>query len=534
MSKELHELLKESGYLDSPANRFFWKNASPTFRNHLRQWFILSSYTAIPFAALLAILTRLKGVDRLVLFATYWVLFCLGFVVLDLVLGLAVRSIKGVRIRSAWLNWTPIPLAMMFLFFWGYGLQHAIDARPHAARLLIWAALAISTWIAGKSCQLLFVSRLYWHGISPPELKKYPLIMSLALLGMIGLHISQHWEGGLPNLKPEPGSPMLVLALDAPHDLFDAYSDLFPAWPARDFEMEETDITNFWTELGTGTPASLHQTSLVVFKTPFFKRPLNRRDPTTVPLLSVFQTLGLASPMSEGGRFRQYFWEILDDYQLRTFAYSWWHSFPASSRNGGVLSERWTRETDQHPFQVGLATLEPVETLPDFHNPALAPTVQRENQTWAQLHQRAENLDFDLCVAYLPLADLLENEDQEAVLAFRKTEIDAIFNTLPRDTRIIVLLSSGKPTQNRLEYRIISNWLDTVANPLESHLELAPTILTACQLPPDILMAPSRIKIPLDITAERVDYGEPDQDRTPDPNSDQNYFQELRSLGYVK
>lgn len=534
MTRDFHELLKESGYLDTPVNRFFWKNASPTLRNHLRQWLILSLSTALPFAALLASLSQLKGMDRLTLFVFYTVVYCSGFALLDIATGFLMRVVGDVREESPWLNWVPIPLAMLFLFFWTRGLENAIDVRPTEVRVLIWAALALSCWIAGKSCQLLVISRLYWHGIRPPKLRQYPLLTGLVLASMITLHLVQQVTPQLPHLEPNGGTPMVVLALDVPHGLFKDYTQLFPDWPAQDFEVEENDITNFWTELGTGTNSSLHQTSLVVFKTPLFTSPLNRRDPTQGAPLFVFQTLGLSSPVSEGGRFRQYFWEILDNYQLRTYAYSWWHSYPASSRNGGVLSERWTHEQQGYPFEVGLKILDPKQEAPVSQNKALEATRNREKQTWAQLLERARLSDFDLCVAYLPLADLMANTEQEGLLLYRKEMITQLLGSLPRDTRMGILLSSGKPDGNVLQYRFITNWLQSVADPLENHLELAPTILHAYELPPDQLMARSRIKIPLDIPIERVDYGEPEQDRIPDPRSDQNYYEELRSLGYVK
>jgi hypothetical protein len=68
---------------------------------------------------------------------------------------------------------------------------------------------------------------------------------------------------------------------------------------------------------------------------------------------------------------------------------------------------------------------------------------------------------------------------------------------------------------------------------LASHLELAPTILADYGLPRDRLM----LKAPRQTsTAElgSVDYGEPNPDRRGDPIADTHYYEELKSLGYIR
>lgn len=99
-----------------------------------------------------------------------------------------------------------------------------------------------------------------------------------------------------------------------------------------------------------------------------------------------------------------------------------------------------------------------------------------------------------------------------------------------------MLLSSGKPLEQKQEVRLhlISNWLPEIAQPLESHLELAATLLADYRIPADRLMMAARYKLSLDISNERLDYGEPDKQRKPQPKADRHYYEELKSLGYVK
>ena len=544
MTEDIYRMLRDSGYLASPADRYLWKNATPTFRHHLRQLMLLGLFTAIPMGALFSSLTLLGGWDRLVLFLFYLLTVLLGLALSDLVIGWLVlrKSLEPWWGKTRFLTLLPMIIAALILFLLGQWLQPLISLRPVWAQALLWPALAITAWIAAKSCHLLIISRLYWHGIKPPPRHAYPWLMALVLASVGLYHVNKHFRRSPEISPPQFHAPMLILTLDVPDPWFSQYLTALPSWPRQAVKVESSDITNFWTEWGTGAPAEKHQTSLVVFDIPLFRRALNGRDPLQAFPLKVASVLGLAKPQTGGGRYRKYFWEILDSHGARAYAYSFWHSYPASSQNGGVLSERWTPQQEGPPYQVGLAIGEPPPgfTLPGDHE--WQSTLDRERQSWLQLGQRVAAADFDLCVAYFPLSDQLDSLPQDeapthqaSLLAYRLEQIEALFSGLPADARVGILIASGKNDDGMpIDAVLISNWLDEVAHPLTSHLQFAPTVLHLLGLPPDRMMAESRYKLPLDFPEQRVDYGEPERNQTPNSKTDQHYYEELKSLGYVQ
>ncbi len=544
MSQDAYRLLKDTGYLNSPATRFLWKNASPTFRNHARQWLLLALCSAIPLSLITAGLTLLTSWrDRIFLFAFYLVAIMAVYALLDGAIALANRFRRVARFwaESRFLSWLPIPLSGLLLACAGLYFEDAIATRAMAIKIVIWALLALAAWIAAKSCSLLVVSRLYWHGVAPPRLRHYSALMALVAAGMIVFLLLRARPASAPAAAVTPRPPLLLLAFDAPEPMFETYLALLPDWPRQEWTVAETDITNFWTSVGCGSPREAHQASLVAYRTPLFRQGLNRRDPTQRLPLALFELIDWAEPRAEGGRYRKYFWEILDERQLRAFGYAFWHTFPASAQSGGALSERWSHENQQSPF---LAGMRPLTTQPPpLEVPAAAaPAAQRESQTWAQLLARATRGDFDLCVAYFPLGDLLDSlpparqaESQRRLSAYRADALARLLGALPADASIGILIASGKTgaAAGRVRATLASNWFPA-ADPFESPFEIAPTILNHYGLPADRLMTPSRYQPALATLSQKVDYGEPIRRAGPSNLNGSDYYEELKSLGYVQ
>jgi len=545
MTQDFRKLLKESGYLSSPATRFFWRNATPTLRGHLRQWLLLALSTAVPPAAMAAGLTLLPSWgDRAMLFGFYALAIGLAFGLLDLAIGIApLARFERFWRRMRLLDWLPIPLSGALLATAGLLLEDAIAPRPWPAKLAIWALLALFAWIAANSCALLVVSRLYWHGIAPPRMRHYPALMALAAAGLVAFFLVREPRGEAVPPRPESRPPTLILAFDAPEPLFDAYLAALPDWPRQEFEVPQRDITAFWTSFGTGAPQEAHQSSLIAYRTPLFRANLNRRDPTQRPPLMLFRWLGHAEPLAGGGRYRKHLWEILGESGLQAYAYAFWHTHPATGRYGGALSERWTADHEGPPYLAGVKPAPVQRPLPLAHPDAPRPTIERENQTWAQLHRRAAQGDFDICAAYFPLADQLDalpvadrEAAQQTLLTHRQTMLDQLLGALPQDANVAVALASGKggAAAGRIRVALVSSWLADIAEPLQNPVELAPTVLNYYGLPADRLMAASRFRDASVSLAQKVDYGEPIKRFDPSNSSDSDYYEELRSLGYVQ
>jgi len=409
MKKEPHAFFRESGYLASPASRFLCAGASPTLRSHLRLFLLLWAGAALPLAGLMAGLTHLTGHDRLLLFAFYALTLLVPFLLFDLAAGglVRIRALAWLWKRTWPVNGLPVALGILFFIGCGLYLKDTILERRTLPQLMIWLALGLCCRLAASSCHLLVVSRLYWHGLQPPRFRHFPLLATLAGAAILAFYLLRLLPYPAPALTPLVRPPTLLLAFDVAEPYFDSFQEVLPAWERQSLTVAESDITSFWTGLMTGTNKNHHKASLLKFQSPLFRRNLDRRDPTQRLPLWLFQAFSRARPLAESGRYRKFLWEILDDYGLRTFSYAFWHTFPASSQNGGVLTERWSPDCDNAPYISGFSSLPARDGFPLFGPVELHPTIQRENQTWTQLLNRAGRDDFDLNVAYFPFSDSL-------------------------------------------------------------------------------------------------------------------------------
>jgi len=544
---DIDRVLEQAGYLETPTSRLFWRNASPTLRNHLRQLVVIAVLVTLPTAALFAVLSRLAGSDRLILFAFY---LSAGLIALALVDGLVAAVVRlGFRSgRGLWLNLMPMVGGLLFAVGLGWFLRDAIALREVGVQVLVWASLALIAWLSGDCLRLLFVSRLTWRGVRPPQYRAYPLLTVSALV-LLGCFAWLQTRSRTPmRLVPIDRPPLVLLAFDLPSGPNPAFGSRLPDWPSQRLATEETDIHAFWISLASGTEPERHFASLVSFETPLFRGRTSTADPTLRPPLALMRALGQVTPMAGEDRTRKYVWEILDGLGARTFSYAFWHTFPAASQHGGVLSERWTPQQTMPPYADGLEPAQTSEDHPSLQLPGSVPetvagTSARERETWAQLMTRARMADFDLLTAYFPLADQLDRVPEpdrraarDALAAYRGEMLDVLLERLPVETRVGILIASGKPAASgdTITLDIVSNWLGDVVEDLDSHLELAPTILADYGLPRDRLMPEAPLKPGPDRVARSVDYGEPNPDRRGDPDADTEYYEALRSLGYIR
>jgi len=534
--EEIKSYLREAGYLETPTGRLFWHNVTPTLRGHLRQLALIAALVTVPVAFLFAVLSRLDSRDAALLFLFYLLVGALVIALADLLVGLIIRA--GFRgKRGPFL--IPVIGGLATLAASSWFLGDVIALRPLEVQLLVWPALLLIAWTAGGCLRLLFVGRLAWRGIKPPQYRGYPLLMlmSLSLLTTFAFFQTRaRTSGQLPQPADQP--PTLLLAFDQPAPGRETFVAGLPDWDRYTLVSEEDDISAFWISLGTGTAPDRHFASLVSFEAPLFAGRLSNADPTQRPLLALLRGTGLAEPTAGGDRTRKYFWEILDDLGTRTHAYAFWRTFPAASQNGGVLSERWTPEQTDPPYASGLRTASPSDPLPAIFPPDLQPTVARENQTWRLIRARLQSRDFDLLIAYFPLADLLEavpEADRDAVRAAliddRIRRVIDLLTDLPEDARVAFAIASGKTRadDDGITLDLIANW---ITEPLTDPLQLAPLMLNTYGVPRDRMMprAPHSRSDALGVR----DYGEPNPLRRGDPDADTRYYEELKSLGYIR
>lgn len=535
-----HDFLKASGYLDSPAQRFLWLGASPTFRNHLRQWSLLTLFAGVPISLLMSVLTNLRGSDRPLLFLVTLTGIACFSVVFDLILGLLVRlpALEPLWTKNRRLNLLPLLLGTLFLVISGLGFGPLLQSFDLIERIAYWLALVLTAFCAATSFHMLLITRLYWHGIQPASYKTHTwlTIAALCVTGLI-IALSPQQHVATHRLVARDAPPILILAMDIPPAQRYLYSDVFAAMSQQSFRVAERDLVNFWVSVGTGMKPEEHRSSLVLAKTDLFKGGLSRNDPTVTLPLMIFDALSLTRPMAAGHRFKFYAWEILAKQDVETMSLGYWLTYPATDSAGHVLSERWQPELSDTPYSHGLQVLK-TDPLPLNSPGFVRDTLAREKQIWAQLQTAANQATKAFTIAYLPMADLLDDDlNQQKLAIFRKNQLNALLGTLPADTCVAFLISSGKDGTRlaSLNVELYGNTAWQTGLPkLESPYQLASTVLNYFGFPADKKMIPSALDSAENTSLSTHDYGERKPPRHLNQQQNLKYYRDLKALGYIQ
>lgn len=531
----------------------FWRGATPTTRSHLRLLSTLTLVGALPAALLLSLLSRLTGSDSLILFLFYFLLFSICFVLLDLVLGAALKVpiIQRQAVKGQWINLLPAILSGVFFSLGILALDRTLLHKGTTMRVLTIVAIMATSFLLAMPARYLVITRLYWHGVRPPTYRAYRMLtLSVVALVLSVQLVGKAFQGSAPSIQAQAKAAVVLLAFDIPEKHDEAYAEVFPDWERQSYTSEATSITDFWAGFGTGTGARVHGASLWTIHSPLFLRKLNRNDPTQVLPIALLEVLNLTQPVAGGGRYRKYFWEILDDCGLATYSWSFWHSFPAKSQNGGVLTERWEPAYRATPYLVGMTPLpgtgipQWTATLPGGGRGArykpLKNMAAREEQSWKLLNQQAGTLNFHTAVAYFPLSDNLERLPEngsahETLATYRQGQLSRLLEVFGEDVAIGIVIASGKDSKDGVKAQLLTNpaWRNRIAPSFTSYLQVAPTILNYFGIPADKMMyEPSPTAHSPNLN--RVDYGEPEHILEATDHRDTRYYQDLRALGYIR
>lgn len=544
---DLRSFLKESGYLDSPSQRLLWKVITPSFRNHLRLLGLLILLGALPCSLLLSSLSRLHDSDKVVLFLFYFFTAALFLILIDVfqALLLKVPVIANFAARG-WVNGLPVALTGCYFLGGLYLLDDIAILKTPGAQALLWLAVALSAFMLALPPRLMIISRLYWHGFRPPTYRRTGWITLLALFATVGLKLGSNLlQPSVPLVPAAPQGKVVVLGFDIPPNDQEAYAAIWPSWNELQVSGETGTITDFWAGLGTGTSKQFHKASLFHMRSPLFMGILTSKDPTQRLPLRILKVLGLVRAEVGGGRYRKYAWEILDDYGIKTAALGYWHSFPAASQNGIVVSERWQPDRNEAPYVSGLATTYPSSGLRFSGNRALRRLVAMENQLWSQLRQEIAEGVYPFSVAYFPLGDNLERlpdtvriQYHQQLMAYRQKMLTDFLGNLGDDVAVGIVIASGKTwdRQAPMSARLIYNakWQQQISPNISHSLQFTPTILNFFGLPADYLMYTTAYSKPVIFPEKHIDYGEPQRNFAPNQHQDNRYYQELKALGYIQ
>jgi hypothetical protein len=362
--------------------------------------------------------------------------------------------------------------------------------------------------------------------------------------------------------------------------------DATPAGAAR------IDPARLWTTVATAQPASVHGVrTLETRRIAGMRGILQAGDGSAVMRLLAASTdlLRLTRPSVASGtdRREKTFWEVAADAGLRTVVVNWWATWPATSDNGVVLSDRATLrlerggalDAEMAPAAIyqHLAPRWPVLREQASASAAQALTGAPADGELAALLRRSAELDAmtlvlagivsdastDLAVVYLPGLDIAQHAlmggesagpPSASAVSARLTALEAYYvaldTLLSRVTRagpqelVMVVTAPGRVTAGASGRFMISGPIARSGSALTAQAtDVAPTLLYALGIPISQALAGAPL---LDLFAEPFvaryavrhvpTYGRPDSRavaRSGQP-LDQEMIDRLRSLGYVR
>lgn len=523
---EARARLKELGYLDAGMERLLFR---PVFEGRGGAFLpaVLLGAAAAGLAAVAAVETSEPGFGSsfaavAALFAHVTIVDLVPAALLALLLGLvADRSRRpGIAATVAGLG---AAAAVFILWIAGtYGL-----AREFSIRSLLWAIpVAVGALLAGTAVRLGFLARAFAHSGSLPgraARRVFAAAAAAALVTAILLFASRREPAPAGAPQPSPRrAPIVVLAvdgldLDGPGRPAEAARLLSAGatgwWPA-----ERRSPPEVWTDLATGTEAGRHGVRALARVRPLGS-PLALRPPygTSWYLRRVGPALHLVAnaPVSGADRRRLDFWEVSASAGIPSLSVGWWAAAPwpgASVVENRAILERARDGVDADRVAIGLFDDE-------------------MRKAWG------------LATVYLPGCDIARDDPgarQGAVAGVEKALSDWIARAARGECALVVLAADSHPRSAGALGRMIV--FDGAAAPRTLRMrpeDAAPSILARAGVPAarDLggapvaaLFSPGSLE-----TATVASYGPrvlPPAAAAPE--SDREYLEKLRSLGYLK
>ncbi|HEV7242813.1 MAG TPA: alkaline phosphatase family protein [Thermoanaerobaculia bacterium] len=529
----LRQQLKERGYLshgierwfalDPWSSRAFWLELATVA---LKAATLIAAFGALPLTAVMLFRNfPLRALETLELFATYaaaWLVFAFAFVVL-VALILKVRPALPIDTPRALLAISLAASALLVapVAAWWYGF----DTAPPLPELAIGVALMavfflISTIVV--SAALLSFSIYELQRVPAIHAKPRGLPMAVAAVVLIAMlfvpaYVDRDRVTAEPMVVTTPTSLRIALiAVDGlTHEILQSRPDLLRLIPnaSRIPPLPADSTTERWASLGTGVPTEAHGVRAIegvrfLGATHILQR-ISRGD---VVLMNVAPALRIArrEPLPPTVRRRDYVWEIVTARGLPAVSVNWWTT---SDVQDGALQavgpESVFTTAKGEALRVDATATARFLTLLDERNPRFA-------------------------TVYLPALDVVLNRlelDQSTQLAQSLRALEGIGNAIARvRARGYEVVLAGMPGDGQSGNAVIASTL-----PLQratTAFDIAPTLLEVLGFPLSNEM-PGR-----PLLFERSDpriasYG----NRTasgPPPQLNDEYYENLKSLGYIR
>lgn len=523
--EEARARLRELGYLDAGVERILFR---PIFEGRGGAWLpaIAIGAFAAAFAAVAAVEASEPGFESVraaaVLFLHVFVADLAPATILAMGLGLLADRSRTPGVAATVAGLAAAAGVFALWIFGTYGL-----AREISARSLLWGIpVSVGALFLAAAVRLAFLARAFaGSGALPGRAARrgFAAAAAVALVTAALLFSSRREPPPAPAPQPSPRPvPTVVLAVDG-LDLDGpgkppAVSDLLSRGATGWWPAERRSPPELWTDLASGVPSRRHGVRTLTRVRPVGS-PLSLRPPlgTSWYLRRLGPLLRLVSnaPVSGSDRRSLDFWEVSASAGIPSLSVGWWAS---ASWPGATIVDNRTilaKATD------GV----------DADRVAL---VLFENLTLR---------GYGLKTVYLPGCDI-ERDDPARHRAASMRVHDLLADSVRRAERgelvLVVLAADSHPTSRQALGRMVVFDGAAAARTVRIRpVDVAPSILARTGVPaardlPGRPVAPLFSPGALE-TATVPTYGPRTVPATPSvPESDREYLEKLRSLGYLK
>jgi hypothetical protein len=522
---EARARLRELGYLDDRVDRLLFR---PVFEG--RGGAFLLAILIGAFAASLAAVAAVEAAEPgfgsspaavAVLFLHVFLASLLPATLLGLALGwLAERA----RRPGASATLAGLASALLVFALW-IGGTYSLD-RQLSARALLWAIpIAVSALFLAAAVRLGFLARAFARSGTLPRRTIRRVFAGAAALGLLTailLFFSRHEpvEAGAPQPAPRP-HPVVVIAVDG-LDLDGAGKDSTSAvllargatgwWPAQRSSPPE-----IWTTLATGASPSRHGVRALARVRPK-PSPAALRPPfgTRWYLQRLGPALGLVAnaPVSSADRRSLAFWEVAASAGIPSLSVGWWAAGPwpgATVVENRAVFAKATDGVDADRIAMGAF---------DSH----------------------VGKGYGVATVYLPGPDISREDPHRRAAAIAGVEelLSAwVERARGSEVALIVLAADSHPSRGALGRMVVFDGAPPGRTLRIQPEDAAPSILARAGVPAarDLDGAPAAaLFAPGSVETVRVaTYGPRIAPETASaPESDREYLEKLRSLGYLK
>ncbi|HXH40266.1 MAG TPA: hypothetical protein VNN08_16680 [Thermoanaerobaculia bacterium] len=281
--------------------------------------------------------------------------------------------------------------------------------------------------------------------------------------------------------------------------------------------MPGASATERWASVGTGVPTALHGVRAVDgVRVRGGRHLLQSVSPVDFVLRDIAEVLGLAvrEPLPPTVRRRDYVWEIFATRSLPSLSVNWWTT---DDTRGGALDEISQKPVFAAASTPGVAAEAEATRVDDIASERLVTESRREHPRFATV--------------YLPALDIILNRlplDSPTQLAASVRALENLDRTIAQAEGDVIVI--GLPGEGQGGRGIIASRRRITPLPPRTAFDIAPTLCALLGFPASEEM-PGRSMI--GTTPRIASYG-PRVSSSAPVNVNEEYYENLRSLGYIR